>query len=58
MGRLADLRPGRRLAAKIDLSATGVTRRLRRLSELRDCGLAWARWGRPLVEGPERKGRG
>ena len=46
MARLCNLRTSERLATKVDLSATGVTRHLRRLSELRDCCLRWARWGR------------
>lgn len=45
LARLADLRADRRLATKVDMSARGVTRRLRRLSALRSCCLRWGRWG-------------
>jgi hypothetical protein len=46
MSRLSNLRTSERLAAKVNLGAAAVTRRLRRLSELRDCCLRLARWGR------------
>ena len=36
VARLSDLAPERRLYAKLDMSAAGVTRRLRTASELRD----------------------
>jgi hypothetical protein len=45
LSQMADLRPQRRLATKVDMSARGVTRRLRQVSELRRCCLAWGRWG-------------
>ncbi len=50
MSRRSDLRTRQRLATKVDLSAAGVTRRLRRLSELRDCCLRLGRWGRAARE--------
>jgi hypothetical protein len=42
----SDLTASRRLAAKVDMSAAGITRRLRTQSALRDACLAWGR--RPL----------
>ena len=49
LARLTDLRSDRRLATKVDMSARGVTRRLRRLSTLRSCCLRWRRWGRAAL---------
>jgi hypothetical protein len=42
---LADLRPERRLDAKLRLDAAGITARLRRASELRDLCARLARTG-------------
>jgi hypothetical protein len=47
VSRLADLRPDRRLAIKVDLSAAAVARRLRRQSALRElCRRLGSREGR------------
>lgn len=46
VGRRSDLATSRRLAAKIDSSATAVTRRLRTQSRLRDACLRWTAIGR------------
>ena len=43
---LADLRPERRLDAKLDMSPAGVRRRLQLASDLTDLCLALARAGR------------
>jgi hypothetical protein len=45
LARLSDLRSGRRLATKVDMSPRAVTRRLELMSELRRCCLLWKRWG-------------
>ena len=41
MSRLSDLRPEKRLAAKVPMSSEAVTRRLRIQSRLRDACLRW-----------------
>lgn len=52
LGELADLRPDRRLATKVDMSPGAVTRRLRRVAALRRLCLACAQWGRTLRDRP------
>lgn len=45
VGRVTDLAPARRLDAKIDLSAAGIARRIRTVSELRDLCVRLGRRG-------------
>lgn len=43
MSERSDLAAARRLATKVDMAATAVTRRLRTQAGLRDACLAWSR---------------
>ncbi len=50
----SDLRSDRRLATKVEMSAEAITRRLQRVSALRDACLRWAKIGKANGLGPRK----